>query len=239
MLQALLAPANQEQNMFIPPSVYTGMYNTATSILISSLVKIYPEDPTVLDMLSPFVRVSTLEVKDAVITLPGEYRDILGTPMINVSLDNKKVAQDDVPVTPATFKTANLQGKTHKRPLVIVPQSEYADLTTSSYRFPTLKNPIGYFSGMGKDKGSQITVAPYDIPKVDVMYTVNEPTYRYGYIEQPDGTYIFDPTTSVESDWGSNAFEPLYKALTALYAAYSRNTTLRDWSMILNKQGIV
>ncbi len=82
-------------------------------------------------------------------------------------------------------------------------------------------------------------MAPYDIPKVDVMYVINEPTYVYGYIEQPDGTYIFNPATSVQSDWGSNAFEPIYKGIMSLYAAYSRNTSLRDWSLILNKEGIL
>lgn len=234
MLQAILAPANQEQNMFFPPSVYSSMYNTVTSLLISNLVRAYPSDPTVIDMLAPFVVVEKIPVTDGFIQLKSDYRDILGSPMINVALNKKEVVQGDAEVTPQTFKTANLKAGATRRPVVIVPESEYAYLTTKSYGAPDLANPIGFFSGKNK-----IFVAPYDIPKVDVMYVTNEPTYRYGYIEQPDGTYIFDESTSVESNWGSNAFTPLYKALSALYAAYSRNVTLRDWSRILNQEGIM
>ena len=118
--------------------------------------------------------------------------------------------------------------------VTIVPQSEFADLTASAYRYPTYSKPIGYFSGQ-----KQIRICPYDLKKVAVLYVRDELLYNYGYITQPDDTYIFDPATSTESEWGGNAFPYLFKGVLALYGAYSSDPTISSFSQILNSAGIL
>lgn len=238
ILQSILAVANQSANAFYPPSIFQSQFNTVTSLLISALVKSYPDNPEVIDMLSPFIRVAKIPVTDGYVQLPEEYRNILGTPMINVRADKSGLCggDSDIPVTANTFKTANMKAGCKRRPVVIVPQAEFADQTTSTYREPTYWDPIGYMNGK-----KQLFVCPYDIAKVDVMYCVQEKSYVFPYITQPDDTYIFDANSSslVESEWTSAAFTHIFNAMTALYSAYSHDPNMRDWSMILKKEGIL
>jgi hypothetical protein len=235
MLKSVLGSfANMEQNQVIPPDVYTSMYNTVTSLLISALVKQYPSDPVVIDILRPFVKVEQIPIKTGFFELPEDYRDILGTPNISAKTDGSGECGDDDNITnEAEFKNATLKSKCRQRPVIIVPQAEFAIRTTSSYKFPTYNDPIGYMYGENK-----IKVCPYDLTKVELMYVVKEKKYRYGYITQPDDTYIFDKNTSIESEWTSAAFEPIFNALSNLIAAYTRDTDLRDWAMILTQKGI-
>lgn len=243
MLQSVLAVANQEANSFYPPYIYEAQRNIVDSLLISALVREYPGNPQVVDMLSPFIKTARIVVKGGKIALPIEYRDILGAPMISISKDGTGECgiESTEPMTISEFNTANLRGGCRKRPVIIVPQAEFASQTTSTYRFPTFADPIGYFSGKNEEDKVEITLCPYDITKVDVMYVENEESCVFPYITQPDDTYIFDPNSSslVESKWGSNAFKHIFTAMTALYAAYSRDPGMRDWAMILKTQGIL
>lgn len=232
MLQAILGFANQAQDMYYPPNIFSSQYNTVTSLLISTLVRQYPVNNGVVDMLIPFVKVETLPVTNGVISLPDDYRDILGAPSITVKPDGSDCSYSIPITTPAEFNVSINKGGCMRRPIVIVPQSEFDYATTSTYNYPTKDNPIGYF------KGNTIKVCPYDINKVELMYVKNEGIYQYGYIIQPDDTYIFDVTTTVESEWQSNAFEPIFKAMSALYAAFTRDPNMRDWAAILKTQGL-
>lgn len=234
MLKAVLGSfANTEQNQIIPPDVYTSMYNTVTSLLISALVKQYPSNPVVIDILRPFVKVAKLTITNGFIELPDDYRDILGTPNISAKIDGSGECGEDEIKTEGEFKIAAQKSNCRQRPIIILPQSEFALRTTSSYKFPTYNDPIGYMYGSNK-----IKVCPYDLTKVELMYVVQEKKYRYGYITQPDDTYIFDNNTSIESEFTSAAFEPIFNALSNLIAAYTRDNDLRDFGLILTQKGL-
>ena len=232
MLQAILGFANQAQDMYYPPNIFSSQYNTVTSLLLSTLARQYPVNNGVVDMLMPFVNVAKIPVTNGMITLPGDYRNILGAPSITVKPDGSDCGESAPITNPIEFATAIAKGGCQRRPIVIVPQSEFDYATTSTYNFPTVNDPIGYFYG------NKIKVCPYDLIRVELMYVRNEGIYQYGYITQPDDTYIFDPTTTVESEWESNAFEPIFKAMSALYAAFTRDPNMRDWAVILKTQGL-
>lgn len=234
MLTALLAPANQDQNMFLPPWIYQSMFNTVTSLLISECVKLYPSNPQVIDIVDPFVRVKRLTPTGGIIKLPDEYRNILGAPGISAKLDGSGECSSPAPTTAREFDLNVMKAGCQRRPVIIKPQSEFDVLTTSTYKKPTYRDPIGKYIGQ-----KQIQICPFDISAVDVMYVVQENTYTFGYIMQPDDTYINDPNTTVESEWASSAFEPIFKALNHLYAAYSRDQEFQNWAMLLSKEGIL
>lgn len=234
MLKSVLSFANSEQNQTYPPYIYTDQYNAVTSLLLSALAKKYSDDKEVQDMIMPFMETKKIAVTEGFVELPDDYRNLLGNPSISIKPDGSDCADAPRMDTASEFKVANLKGGCKTRPVVIVPQTEWDYLTTSEYNYPTIENPIGCFFGAKKLK-----VCPYDIGKVEVRYARQEKVYRYGYIMQPDDTYILDVATSEESEWTSAAFEPIFKALSSLYAAYTRDTELRDWSLILTEKGIL
>lgn len=236
MLQAVLSVANEEQSMFYSPRVFTDQYNVVTSMLISALVKAYPMNPVVIDQLEPFVRVKLIPVINGFVDLPDDYRDILGTPYIyaNESLNGECGEKVEEPLTASSFKVQNLKGKCNMSAVTIYPESEFALRTRSTYDSPTWEKPIGFFSG-----AKQIKVCPYDIGKVALMYVVKEKAYVYGYIPQPDDTFLPDPATTVESEWNSNAFDPIFKAMISMYSAYAKDQEIQNWSQLLSERGIL
>ena len=235
MLKAILSVANEEQSMFFSPRVYQDQYNAVTSLLISSLVKQYPANPVVIDQLEPFVNIEIMPVVNGYVNLPEEYRDILGSPYIFGNPKNDGECNDgfEEPLTPANFRTQTLRGKCNLRPVIIYPESEFIFRTDSTYDYPTWEAPIGFFSG-----SKQIKICPYDATKVAIMYVKKEESYVYGYITQPDDTFLFDPTTTVESLWSSAAFTPLFTGLMSLYSAYSKDQELGGWANLLKERGI-
>jgi len=238
MLNAILGVANQEQNMSYPASIFTSQYNTVTSLLLSKLADIYPSDPSVLDMLDPFVERDIIRPISGYINLPDNYRNILGTPMISAKEDGCAECVPEGDISNAEFKKLNLKAGCKKVNVLMVDQAEFADRTTSTYKKPTYAKPIGYRSGTVEGKG-QIKVCPFDINAVEVMYVRKEKLVNYGYIMQPDDTFVFNAETSVESEWTSAAFQPIFKALFALYTAYSRDNQLRDWALFINQNSLV
>lgn len=234
MLKAVLAPANAEQNFAFAPYVYDSMYNTATALLIDKMVEIYPSNEQVLEILEPFVEVEKIPVTNGYVQMKPNFRNLLGNPSINIKPDGCDCDDPNPIDTKSEMEEAQRKAQCRTRPVTIVPQSEWDYLTTSTYNYPTLDNPIGCWIGKNRLK-----VCPADIGKVGVMYVRQEKTYRYGYITQPDDTYIFDVNTSVESEWLSSAFTYLFKALTSLYAIYSRDPDMRDWAMILKEKEIL
>lgn len=233
LLKSLTAVGNFEQNSFYPPSVFEAQVNTITSLLISELVKVYPKNSQVLDMLDPFIQVEMITCTNGYIQLPEQYRDILGTPMIYLNPKSDGECNSPEPLTPQNFKTGILKSGCQLSPVTIVPQAEFAYLTKSTYNFPTYDLPIGYFSGK-----KQIRICPYDLTKVSVMYTKQEKSYVFGYITQPDDTYIIDATTTIDTEWTNAAYTPIFNALVALYGAWSRDQEMTQWSQVL-KNGIL
>lgn len=234
ILSSVLGVANAEQNMAYPPYIFDDQFNTVTSLLISALVKTYPVG---LDMLRPFVKTVPLPVTDGYVVLPDDYRNMLRAAISAKGGDEESVECKDNPViidTPQEVKLATLKSGCKSRPLEPLSDQEWDYRTTSSYKAPTYWNPIRCFFGADKFK-----VCPFDVGKVELTYVRQEKVYRYGYITQPDDTFIFDLATSIESEWSSAAFDKIFPAMVSLYSAYVANPELTNWTQILHDKGIL
>ncbi len=181
-------------------------------------------------MLLPFMKVKPTPVSNGFVDLPDDYRNQLS---FSIKIKPEGSDCEGIPLTENTFKTANLKAGCQSRPIDIMNQKEWDYRTTSSYAFPTYINPIGCFFG------NQLKVCPYDIATVDVRYVKQEKEYIFGYIEQPDGTYIYNAATSEESEFTSAAFEPMFAAMTALYSVFVRDGVVLNWSQYLHEKGIL
>lgn len=227
MLQSVLSVALQEQNNVYPPYIYQSQRNVVTSLLISELSKVYPSN---IDILDPYMKVIVLGVKDGYIELPEDYRNLLGAPYIFAQNAAKEC--DNIPkiTTAQQFFTATQQGACQAYPLSIIEQSEFAERTQSKYKPPSFKKPIGFYAG-----SKLIKVCPYDLSKVAVLYARNEKKDVYTYIMQPDDTYIFNPNDPAlqDSEWTNAAYTPIFNAMISLFAAYTRDNEMQDWSKIL------
>lgn len=233
MLQSVLSVANAEQNMAFPPLIYQNIYNAASSLVLSKLIAEFPTSPQNVDMLYPFMTTAKIPITNGYVQLPPDYRNLLGNPSISVKPDGSDCDGTDGDITNAAqFQAANNKAGCKSAPVVIVNQSEWDKLTVSTYRYPTYDDPIGVMFGQNR-----IKVCPYDITKVELRYAIQEDTYVYGYIMQPDDTYVFDPTTTVDSIWGSNAFDRLFPLITFLYSEYTRDNSLRDFTSLLAQRG--
>lgn len=236
LLKAILSVANQDQNMVLPPWVFSSMVNTVTSFLIDKCIEVYPGNPQVLDIIDPFVKVSPVAPSGGLVNFPDDYRNILGAPSIIVNNEKNKECGEDVgPIDNAEqFLVATLKGGCNRRPITIVAQSEFDYLTTSKYKKPTLWNPIGFNSGQ-----RQIRICPTDLSKIFVLYVKQEKVYNFGYQMNPDDTYYLDPTTTTDTEWTNTAFTSLFKGLNHLYGIYSRDKEFSNWATELSQISIV
>lgn len=235
ILKSVLSINNAEQTFYYPPKIYTYQRNVVESLLLSSLVKAYPANNEIIDQINPFVIVETISITNGYAQLPENYRNILGSPMCFANPNSTgECGEVQQPLTAQNFKTGVLKSGCRLNPVVIVPQSEFAYRTTSTYDFPTWDAPIGMFVGK-----NQIKVCPYDITRVSVMYVMKERVVNYGYITQPDDTYLYDESTTIETQFDSNAFESIFNAMVALYGAYSRDRDMQNWSVMLKEKGIL
>jgi len=233
LLPAVLSNANSEANQTYPPGIYSDQYNVVTSLLISALVKTYPIG---LDMLRPFIKTYKHAVQNGYFVLPEDYRNMLGA-SINSRNDGMAECSDEDPVVidnEQEVKLATLKAGCRSRPIEFLSETEWDYRTTSTYKFPTFTNPIGCFFGSEKFK-----VCPFDIGVVELRYVRNEDIGVLGYLNQPDDTYIVNPLTTKEVGWTSAAFDKLYTAMTSLYASYTRDPSLTNWSQLLQQQGIL
>jgi len=234
LLKSILSVISEEQNAIYPPAIFSQQVNVITALLLNKLVKMYPGDPISIDMLSPFMMFAMQPVQNGIFSMPLNYRNILGAPYV-FKKDCSEVPQI---TTYQQFLTAQLKGGCSAVPITIVSESEYSVRTSSTYKRPTHENPIGYFT-MQVNGQTSVKVCPYDLGTVAVLYVRQEKTYTYGYIPQPDDTYIFDPTTTVDSEWGSSAFQPIFDALLSLFSAYVKDPEMTSWSRILSQEGLL
>ena len=234
MLQAILSVANEEQSAIYPPTIFCSQFNTVTALLLNKLVKLYPADPLAIDMLSPFMMFAMQPVQNGIFSMPTNYRNILGAPYI-FKKDCSEIPQI---TTYQQFLTAQLKGGCSAVPITIVSESEYAIRTSSTYKKPTHENPIGYFT-MQINGQTSVKVCPYDLGTVAILYVRQELTYVYGYVNQPDDTYIFNPATTIDSEWGSPSFQPIFNALLSLFAAYVKDNEMTNWAMLIQKEGLL
>lgn len=234
MLNSVLSIGNTEKNQTYPPNIYESQYNAVTSILISAIADKWPSSHIYIDVIEPFLKNQILPIKNGFVEMPDDKRNFLDAAIFFKKENNKTTDCGCWDTSETGFADAIRRNGCSSKPIEIVNQSEWDDRTTSSYNYPTHENPIGCFFGDNKLK-----ICPFDVERVQVRYIRNENIYRYGYIMQPDDTYIYNKDTSVESEWTSAAFKYIFSGLTSLYAAYTRNTELRDWSTVINKQGIL
>lgn len=235
VLQAVLATVNQEQTQFYSPYIYTQHRNVIESLLLSELVKSYPANPEVIDQIAPFVTITIIPVTDGYIQLPDNYRNVLGAPMIfSNKNDSGECGAPIEPLTPENFKLGILKSGCKLNSINIVPQTEVSFRLKSTYDSPTYEAPIGWFIDSNK-----IKVCPFDLTKVAVMYSKKERLLNFGYTQQPDDTYLYNPDTTIETEFDSNAFNLIYNACLFLYSAYSKNQEIQNWSALLQEKGIL
>lgn len=239
LLTSLLGVSNQDQNYYLPPAIFSSMVNTVTSFLLDKCVALYPDNQMLIDIISPFVKVACIPPSGGIITLPADYRNLLGSPSIIV---NKGCECQDVtvPITTAQqFLTATLKGGCSRRPITIVAQSEFDYLTTSSYKKPDFWNPIGFFVGQNSLGQNQIRICPGDLSKAYVLYVQQEQVYSLAYNPNPDETWSIDAVNTVDTQWNNAAFSSLFKGLNHLYGIYSRDKQFSDWAMALGQISLV
>lgn len=236
LLTSLLAAANQSQNLFLPPSIFSTFVNIVTSFLIDKCVEGYPLSPQLIDIIDPFVKIDCLTPSGGLITLPSDYRNMLGSPSIIVKNDKVGECGDiEIPITNAQqFLNATLKGGCNRRPITIVAQSEFDYLTTSSYKKPNFWEPIGFFTGQ-----KQIRVCPTDLSKIFVLYVQKEAVYSISYQMNPDDSWYIDPTTTIDTAWNNSAFTALFRGLNHLYGIYSRDKQFSDWAAALSNINIL
>lgn len=235
LIASVLSVANQETNQNYPPFIADLHINLVTSFLISSLVKSYPGSPYSLDLLDPFINFSMISVQKGVFVMPQNYRNILGTPYIFVN-KNQDGQCGQIPqiTTTQEFQTAQLKGGCQATSLTIVSESEFSVRTSSSYKYPTHKNPIGYFTGQ-----KTVKICPFDLTVVALLYVRNENTYQTVYTSQPDDTYLVNDTASTQPEWNNNAFDIVLKGLISLYGVYASDKNVQDYSQVLNQAGLL
>ena len=234
MLKAVLAPANQEQNAFYPPSIYEQHYNTATAWLISKVVSMFSNTQQLINIIEPFLETKTVGIKDGYIEIPDNCRDFLDA-AINVKSDMSGVCKEKPQILiDQEFKIEQRRTSCISRPITILDQAQWDDITTHPYKYPTYNNPIGCFFGKNK-----IKVCPFDIPRAEIRYVRNEKIYKYGYITLPDETYIFDEKNTIETERNNNAFEYLYKGIVTLYSVWAKDSVIRNWSNELKQIGLM
>jgi hypothetical protein len=235
MLQAVLSVANEEQSALYPPSIFSTHYNIVTSFLLDRCVQLYPEKPFVLDIIDPYVGYAMQPVNNGLVTLPDDYRNILGSPYVFANPKNNGSCESQPEINnQIQFQAAMNRSSCRVNPLEIVSQAEFSIRTNSTYNYPTWEYPIAYFTGK-----KTLKVCPFDIPKIFFLYTQQEGIYQLAYLPNPDDTWNYDPKNTVDGNWNNSAFKSLFKGLCHLYSAYVRDQEIKEWSNLLSQIDIV
>jgi hypothetical protein len=238
MLSTVMSQGNKEQNQSYPPHVFSSHVNLVGDYILDEVAALYPTSKKLEEIADPFMQEEVVQVKGGILTLPSQMRNLLGI-SIYVSTDFKDPCADcdlpDDPLAPTLeqLKQSLERGKCRSQSVSMVDQTEWDDRTQHPYKFPTLKKPIGC-----RFKTGEVRICPFEVPNVVVRFIRTPKTYVYGYKMNPDDTYTFDATTSVESEWTRNAFQYLVKGITTLYSIFTRDGELRDGVNELKKAGI-
>lgn len=236
----VLSQSGQEQSASWPPHIFDEQFNITSNYLIDRIVELYPGNNAITDLGNPFLKKKTEAVVNGIIKFPEDYRNILGMSIMvthdykSLCSEEKQIFKDD-PLSP----NADQQAKLALKPKCIswevdmVDTDEWSTRTTSKYKFPTYKKPIAT-----SFNPREYSICPYDISAVDIRYFRKPKVYRWGYVENPDGTFVFDPANTEESEWEDNATQYLVKGVSSLLAVYLRDPEFRDWNLELKKLGL-
>lgn len=204
-------------------------------MLTSELCASYPNSPEHIDMLMPFMATKPLLIKNNIVTMPDDYRNILGSPsVLAIKNPDEKECECSDQINDTNFKDKQAEARCKSNPVLIVSNTEFDYRTQSSYDYPTLDNPIAYWVSK-----KQLKVCPYNVYRVEIRYCIQVPEAFIKYIIQPDDTWVIDTTGTVETGFTSAAFTPFFNGLVALYSAYSRDSELSDWSKVLSKMTLL
>lgn len=232
--ELLLGPLNIPQSTVVPPYVFDAIYNVSSAWVIGKIVELWPKDQSYIDIIEPFLRSEIIQVKGGYIELPETYRNFLDVGAItNKSktgscLDCGDYEVDSNAVKLRKYNQSIAEGKCERVAIEIIDQTQWDLLTKDPFDKATYTNPKGCYFGERK-----IRICPADITTVELRYLVNEKLYVYGYIMQPDDTYIFNEATSVESEFKNPAFNLLYKAASTLLGVYFRDQNVSQFSQAL------
>lgn len=239
VLRKVLAQANSDQNQHYPPRIFTEHFNLATSWLIDSIMKVFPGQQHIVDLISPFMETEDIIVKNGKIAFPKGYRHYTGMAIFKTEDSKFPCGCDEAKADENTGQTTDeiLEEKRSKRiclaqDVVLVDIDEWNDLTTHPYKPPTLDKPIAcIFQGDG------IKICPVP-PSVELRFIRQPKIYQYGYTVLPDDSYQVNTATTIESEWHDNAASYLFKAINTLYSGYVRDPEQRDLALQLTKIGL-
>lgn len=238
-LRQVLGQGNAEQNQHYPPNVFDTHYNLVTSFLLAEAAKLYGESQFIKDLVRPFLQVVLIPVQFGKAKIPADYRhytgiSIFGNQDKTACLEIEGLKAGEAP-TDQQLTDSQEKFKSISWDLDMKETDQYSLLTSHSYKFPTLKKAIGCI-----EESKMIKVAPYEIPFIELHYLRQPKIYRYGYATNADDTYSYDPTMTgaVETEWGTNADDLLFKGVNTLYSMYVRDGELRDGMALLKKEGL-
>jgi hypothetical protein len=238
-LRQVLGEGNAEQNQHYPPNVFDTHYNLVTSFILTEGVKVFGESQYIRDLLRPFFKIVLLPVIDGKAELPDDYRHYTGvsifvTPDFSSCVKIEGLAEGEVP-TDEQLKTHRDKNKVKSWDLDLKEVDEYNYLSHHPYKEPDLEYAIGTIK-----EANYIMVNPFDIPFLELHYLKQPKVYKYGYADNLDDTYSYNPSMkgAVETEWRTNADELLFKGVNTLYSIYVRDGELRDGMSILKKEGL-
>lgn len=241
VLQMVLSQGNKEQNAMYPPRIYELHFNIVTNFILDEIARVFAETQQVIDIGRPFLKSKEVAVTGGVAKFPEDYRNLLGVGM-NVTIDFEQdcgckddsvFENDPLARRPELIAKDQKKSKCVSHDVTMVDIDEFGYKTTHPYKRPTYKKPIGCIFTT-----SEIKVCPFDVSYVEIRYLRKPKTYRYGYKMLPDDTYVFDSTTSEESEWDDTALQHLIKGVNALYAIYTRDGEFQNWNEAIKKVGL-
>lgn len=226
VLRKVLSIGNKEQNQHYPPSVFTQHFNIVTNVLLNELCQNYPKTQDYIDLLSPFIDRVPTPVVNGEAKFSKDYRRLLNVSVFVADKNgglvpcNKDGEFDGDPTEKSKSQKdkEKSNGVCSTKEAEMLSTGEWSNRTSHSYKLPKLDRPIGCQFG-----ADTIKVCPYDVVELDIRYVRNPKEYLYGYVELPDGTYQFDLSKSVQSEWGINATEYIVNGVATLYTIYVKD----------------
>ncbi len=164
-----------------------------------------------------------------------QEKDCCGEPVFTLDSPNSSCDLPGDPLAPSIDQVRQNQkrGQCLSSSVRVVDIDEWDHLTDHSYKFPTLKKPIGCIF-----EGKSMRICPFDVPAVEIRYIRQPKRYKYGYLLNPDDTYSWNPATTIESEWTENAYKNMVNGITTLFSIYVRDGELRDGITQLKQLGM-
>lgn len=241
----ILSVGNQDANQMYPPWVFDEHFNIVSAFILDRCVELYPERQSVEDIIRPFIKTDTLPVKNGEIKFPDNYRNYLNmsayvTPEFKGGCgceeDTNEVTFENDPLKPTkrSLEEIILKSNCRARDVAKKDLDEFNKLTVHPYKKPTYKLPICCV-----EESTAIRICPFDIVSVRLKYVIKPKQYRFGYVENADGTFTYNETASTESEWDDNGLQFLFKGIQSLFSVYTKDREMQDWVGALKQIGLI